>query len=84
MVTNVSSGKQWESQLGASMALIDAGMVAIKASGNPKSKAADRESALHPEDDGHDRQDRLHERTRPERVDDQSGRRAMGQEQRGQ
>ncbi|MBD5604545.1 MAG: ABC transporter substrate-binding protein [Candidatus Eremiobacteraeota bacterium] len=35
-----SSGKQWESQLGASMALLDAGIDAIKASGNPKSKAA--------------------------------------------
>jgi branched-chain amino acid transport system substrate-binding protein len=35
-----ASGKQWESQLGASMALLDAGVTAIKASGNPKSKAA--------------------------------------------
>ena len=35
-----ASGKQWESQLGASMALLDAGVAAIKASGNPKSKAA--------------------------------------------
>ncbi len=35
-----ASGKQWESQLGASLALLDAGIDALRASGNPKSKAA--------------------------------------------
>lgn len=35
-----ASGKQWTQQLGASMSLLDAGTEAIKASGNPKDKAA--------------------------------------------
>lgn len=34
------TGKQWQQQLGASMSLIDAGMAALKASGNPTDKAA--------------------------------------------
>lgn len=34
-----SSGKQWTQQLGASMALLDAGAAALKASGDPKNKA---------------------------------------------
>jgi len=35
-----STGKQWEQQLGASMSLLDAGFAALKASGDPTSKAA--------------------------------------------
>jgi branched-chain amino acid transport system substrate-binding protein len=35
-----SSGKQWNQQLGASMSLLDAGVAALKASSNPKDKAA--------------------------------------------
>jgi branched-chain amino acid transport system substrate-binding protein len=35
-----SSGKQWTQQLGASMALLDAGFAALKASSDPKDKAA--------------------------------------------
>ena len=35
-----ASGKQWTQQLGASMALFDAGIAALKASANPKDKAA--------------------------------------------
>jgi branched-chain amino acid transport system substrate-binding protein len=35
-----SSGKQWTQQLGASMALFDAGVAALKASSDPKNKAA--------------------------------------------
>jgi branched-chain amino acid transport system substrate-binding protein len=34
------SGKQWTQQLGASLSLLDAGVAALKSSGNPKSKAA--------------------------------------------
>ncbi len=34
------SGKQWQQQLGASLSLIDAGVAALKASANPKDKAA--------------------------------------------
>jgi len=34
------SGKQWTQQLGASMALFDAGVAALKASGDPRNKAA--------------------------------------------
>lgn len=34
-----SSGKQWTQQLGATMALFDAGVAALKASANPKDKA---------------------------------------------
>jgi branched-chain amino acid transport system substrate-binding protein len=35
-----SSGKQWTQQLGASMALFDAGTAALKASSDPKNKEA--------------------------------------------
>jgi len=35
-----STGRQWTQQLGASLALVDAGVAALKASGNPKDKAA--------------------------------------------
>jgi len=35
-----TSGKQWTQQLGASMALFDAGIAALKASADPKDKAA--------------------------------------------
>ena len=35
-----TSGKQWTQQLGASMALFDAGIAALKTSANPKDKAA--------------------------------------------
>lgn len=35
-----SSGRQWTQQLGASMALFDAGIAALKASENPKNKEA--------------------------------------------
>jgi branched-chain amino acid transport system substrate-binding protein len=35
-----SSGKQWTQQLGASMALFDAGVAALKASADPKNKEA--------------------------------------------
>ncbi|HEY2254896.1 MAG TPA: ABC transporter substrate-binding protein, partial [Variovorax sp.] len=35
-----TAGKQWSQQLGASMALLDAGFEALKASGKPKDKAA--------------------------------------------
>jgi branched-chain amino acid transport system substrate-binding protein len=35
-----ASGKQWTQQLGATMSLLDAGMEAIKASSDPKSKVA--------------------------------------------
>jgi branched-chain amino acid transport system substrate-binding protein len=35
-----STGKQWEQQLGASMSLLDAGFAALRASGDPTSKAA--------------------------------------------
>ena len=35
-----ASGKQWTQQLGASMALLDAGVEALKAAANPKDKAA--------------------------------------------
>ena len=35
-----SSGKQWTQQLGASMALLDAGFAALKASADPKDKGA--------------------------------------------
>jgi len=34
-----ATGRQWTQQLGASMALIDAGIDALKASGNPRGKA---------------------------------------------
>ncbi|MBI2769241.1 MAG: ABC transporter substrate-binding protein [Burkholderiales bacterium] len=34
-----ASGRQWNQQLGASMSLLDAGIAALKASTNPKSKA---------------------------------------------
>jgi branched-chain amino acid transport system substrate-binding protein len=34
------TGKQWNQQLGATMSLLDVGIAALKASGNPKSKAA--------------------------------------------
>ena len=35
-----ASGKQWNQQLGPSMSLIDAGIAALKSSGDPKNKAA--------------------------------------------
>ena len=35
-----ASGKQWTQQLGASLALFDAGAAALKASGDPTNKAA--------------------------------------------
>ena len=35
-----ASGKQWTQQLGASLAALDAGMAALKASADPRSKAA--------------------------------------------
>ena len=35
-----ASGKQWTQQLGASLALLDAGVTALQTSGDPKSKAA--------------------------------------------
>lgn len=35
-----ASGKQWNQQLGASLSLLDAGIAALKASSNPKDKAA--------------------------------------------
>ena len=35
-----SSGKQWTQQLGATLAVFDAGFAAVAASGNPKDKAA--------------------------------------------
>ncbi|MDA8248118.1 MAG: ABC transporter substrate-binding protein [Rhodospirillales bacterium] len=35
-----SAGKQWTQQLGASMSLLDVGFAALRASGNPKDKAA--------------------------------------------
>ena len=35
-----ASGKQWTQQLGATLALFDAGFAALKASGDPKNKAA--------------------------------------------
>ena len=35
-----ASGKQWTQQLGASLALLDAGFAALRASGNPRDKAA--------------------------------------------
>ncbi len=35
-----SSGKQWNQQLGATVSLLDVGIAALKASRNPKSKAA--------------------------------------------
>ncbi len=35
-----SSGKQWTQQLGATLSLLDAGFAALKASADPKSKAA--------------------------------------------
>jgi branched-chain amino acid transport system substrate-binding protein len=34
------TGKQWNQQLGATMSLLDVGIAALKASGNPKNKAA--------------------------------------------
>jgi branched-chain amino acid transport system substrate-binding protein len=34
------TGRQWNQQLGATMSLLDVGIAALKASGNPKSKAA--------------------------------------------
>ena len=34
-----ATGRQWNQQIGASMALLDAGMATLVASGNPKSKA---------------------------------------------
>ncbi|MEJ2676038.1 MAG: ABC transporter substrate-binding protein, partial [Acidihalobacter sp.] len=39
-----STGRQWEQQLGASMALLDAGFAALKASRDPKSKSTVREA----------------------------------------
>jgi branched-chain amino acid transport system substrate-binding protein len=35
-----ATGKQWNQQLGATMSLLDAGIAALEASGNPKNKAA--------------------------------------------
>ncbi len=35
-----AAGKQWTQQLGASMSLLDVGFAALRASGNPKDKAA--------------------------------------------
>jgi branched-chain amino acid transport system substrate-binding protein len=35
-----ATGRQWNQQLGASMALVDVGVAALKASGNPKDKNA--------------------------------------------
>jgi branched-chain amino acid transport system substrate-binding protein len=35
-----ASGKQWQQQLGASMALVDGGVATLKASSDPKSKDA--------------------------------------------
>ncbi len=35
-----ATGKQWTQQLGASMSLLDVGFAALRASGNPKDKAA--------------------------------------------
>jgi branched-chain amino acid transport system substrate-binding protein len=35
-----ASGRQWTQQLGASLSLFDAGIAALKASGNPKDKAS--------------------------------------------
>lgn len=35
-----TSGKQWSQQLGATLSLLDAGIAALKASANPKDKAA--------------------------------------------
>lgn len=35
-----ATGKQWNQQLGASLSLLDAGIAALKASSNPKDKAA--------------------------------------------
>ena len=35
-----ATGKQWNQQMGASLALFDVGVAALKASGNPKDKAA--------------------------------------------
>ena len=42
-----ASGRQWTQQLGASMSLLDAGFEALKAAGDPKSKAAVAQSIAH-------------------------------------
>jgi branched-chain amino acid transport system substrate-binding protein len=42
-----ATGKQWNQQLGSSAALLDVGVAALKASGNPKDKNAVAKAMLH-------------------------------------
>ena len=56
------SGKQWTQQLGATMALLDAGFAALKASSDAKSKEAVAKALEHAEDRHDGRQGRLHQR----------------------
>src|SRR5579885_288933 len=42
-----ATGRQWNQQLGSSAALLDAGVAALKASGNPKDKNAVAKAMLH-------------------------------------
>ncbi len=42
-----ATGKQWNQQVGASMSLFDAGLAALKSSGNPKNKAAVAKALAH-------------------------------------
>ena len=63
-----ASGKMWTQQLGATLALFDAGAAALTASGDPSNKDSPRQGDVHFED-GHDRwSDRLHLRTGAERL----------------
>ena len=71
-------GKQWTQQLGASMSLFDAGVAALKASGDPNDKAAVAKAMATLNTDDDRRQGRLHlragaERRRPARSSARNG-----------
>ena len=69
----------WTQQLGATLALFDAGAAALTASGDPSNKAALAKAMSTLKTVTIDRPDRLHLRTRAERLAGPDHRHAMGQ-----
>ncbi len=74
-----SSGKQWTQQLGASLALFDAGFAALKASGDADQQGGGRQGDRRAQHDDHRRQGRLHQRAGAQRRLRTDHRHAMGE-----
>ena len=75
--------KQWNQQLGATMALFDVGVAALKAERQPEEQGG-RRACAEPAQHAHDRRARrLHERAGAARRDDADHRRPVGQGEEG-